>query len=720
MDEKRFIARIILIKAVKKSFIKVSSEYGRRYPVLKYPIFVLNILASVLINFYIRLVTFFHKVRIGYGRNREVFARVVAIMIAATFIVSGVDGVYNGVAHGIGAASGQAVEVGSGMDEDTDEGDNLQDETDDSGSDVSDDSSENDADDDSAQDSGDAGEADDEEGGEAEKIDESEAGFVASSYVKNEGVTVTVIADKNVFPANCSLSVRTVTRKEGATVDEAVDEKRDDDRNFVSSYTYDIKIIDSEGNEIEPDTDKGKVRVIFEIDEVKNDNLKADIYHIKNEDDDLRAEKLETEKGLYENKEVAAAETDGFSYYTVEFTYGRKQYVMEGDTEVLLSDILDEVGLSGEVSDARVSDDTLFSAFKDGGVWKVQALQAFDTEETLTVLIDGVEYVIEVTDDPGNQQSGYKVLLWLAENDSTGITTYSKAVTDIFASAGVTVKEVKKNVITAEDIADVQMVYMLMWRSAISVNDNKELLKGFVNKGGRIVMNGENPGCAPDGNRCFSSLAAELGAGFEIQSKYEATGNPVVLNTASSLVDNAEGATPIAAAHINTFGDAVWVAKVKGNKNDGSDDVVFIADQKAGKGYITVFSDVNFFHHSTIQPAGAAILNNLLTDSVKNIEKVNANPHIETDNITILSATSHAYYRLLDENGNPLTKDNTGISAFDKDGNDVSIHIDNNGWIQGVGAGEETDILNIRGLTHDTPYVLQTVSDEGYNSGNPE
>ena len=111
MDKKRFETRILYIKAVKKSFIKVSSEYGRRYPAFKYAFFALNVVAAVLINLFIELLTFFHRVHTGFVSRRDAFARAVAVFVAATLVVAGVDGIYTSVAYGSGAASGQAVEI---------------------------------------------------------------------------------------------------------------------------------------------------------------------------------------------------------------------------------------------------------------------------------------------------------------------------------------------------------------------------------------------------------------------------------------------------------------------------------------------------------------------------------------------------------------------------------------------------------------------------------
>ena len=87
------------------------------------------------------------------------------------------------------------------------------------------------------------------------------------------------------------------------------------------------------------------------------------------------------------------------SSYTVEFTYNGKQYVMNGDTTVELSGILDCIGIAGTPTSVSVSDESLFSATQINGKWTVTAHQAFHTDEWMKVTIDGAEYEIVVTDD---------------------------------------------------------------------------------------------------------------------------------------------------------------------------------------------------------------------------------------------------------------------------------------------------------------------------------
>ena len=230
-----------------------------------------------------------------------------------------------------------------------------------------------------------------------------------------DGVKITVTADEGVFPEGARLFADKLTKAKEEAAQEAVESERDEDQNVAVSYTFDIKVLDQEGKEIEP-ADQSKVKLSFTLDEVADENLSTNVYHISENTDnsdarntvngsgdtaaqdgdaaELTAEKLQVKtKG-----NTATAETDGFSFYTVEFTYNDLQYVMPGDNSIALSEILNKVGLTGEVSDVEVSDESLFSAEKEDGEWLVTAYQAFSTDEWMKVTINGVVYEIVVTD----------------------------------------------------------------------------------------------------------------------------------------------------------------------------------------------------------------------------------------------------------------------------------------------------------------------------------
>ncbi|MBR1815584.1 MAG: InlB B-repeat-containing protein [Lachnospiraceae bacterium] len=248
----------------------------------------------------------------------------------------------------------------------------------------------------------------------SEAVDENEADNdnedmdnFSVSYEQSQAVDdvkITVSAEEGVFPDGATLTVRKVSDDEEDEAIDAVDNARVEGKNVAASYIFDIKVLDADGNEIEPNIENGNVKVSFELVETDNVNLDADIYHIVDEEEGeaLTAELLETY--IEEDQDAASsvtAMTDGFSYYVVEFTYEERQYVLDGDSSIELAVILDAVGLTGEAESVSVSDDSLFNCEKnDEGVWMVNALSAFSSEEWMKVTLDdGITYEIVVTDD---------------------------------------------------------------------------------------------------------------------------------------------------------------------------------------------------------------------------------------------------------------------------------------------------------------------------------
>lgn len=225
----------------------------------------------------------------------------------------------------------------------------------------------------------------------SEKKTDSKPAF--KDGVNLDGVKVSVSADEGTFPEGAKLSVKKVSAKEQKKVDEAVNKAREDELNVAKSYTFDVKILDKNGKEVQP-ADNKKASVSFKLDEVRDANLDVSVYHLAEKGKTLKAEELKTET----DTDKVSAETEGFSYYTVEFTYDNFQYVLDGDSSVDLTDILKNVGLEGEVSKVEVSNDKLFSAEKNDGKWTVTAKKAFTSTEWMKVTIDGIVYEIVVTD----------------------------------------------------------------------------------------------------------------------------------------------------------------------------------------------------------------------------------------------------------------------------------------------------------------------------------
>ncbi len=229
-----------------------------------------------------------------------------------------------------------------------------------------------------------------------------------------DDVSIVVEAEKGVFPKGSTLSVHKLNGEDIQDVNEAIDEIRTDNRNVALSYSYDISVLDADGEEIEPDESKGAVKISFETQTVANENLETDIYHVTEDETDFVAEKLDV---IDSDDSSVTVETDGFSVYTVEFTYGKLQYVLAGDLEVLLSEVLEKIGLVGEVTNAVASNSELFVVEQENDGWTVSAKRAFSSGEWLKVTINGVEYQIAVTDDAvvsfaggdGTEENPYQV-----------------------------------------------------------------------------------------------------------------------------------------------------------------------------------------------------------------------------------------------------------------------------------------------------------------------
>ena len=230
-------------------------------------------------------------------------------------------------------------------------------------------------------------------------------GFVMSE--KEGDVIVTVRADEGVFPEDAVLSVKKLSRKEQKKVDAVMEDEQSEDKNIALSYTFDIKILDAEGREIQP-AEGRKVEVSFETVHASNPNLEAEIYHIaeSSKGNELTAERLDAETD--KKGDTVVAETAGFSYYTVVFEYDRVSYQFTPDSinegECYLRYILEGAQLEVEVKDVTEvssSDPDLIVPYVNDitGARMVRVTDFFDSKETLYVTADGVTYEIEVSCD---------------------------------------------------------------------------------------------------------------------------------------------------------------------------------------------------------------------------------------------------------------------------------------------------------------------------------
>ncbi len=110
---------------------------------------------------------------------------------------------------------------------------------------------------------------------------------VAKSFEQSttiDGITITVQADKGVFPSSAVLKVTRIA--DAALLEqysEATEEQKENNAEKIDEdiYAFDITILDKEGKEIQPDTSKGEVTVSFSNpNPSKWESEDYDVYHM--------------------------------------------------------------------------------------------------------------------------------------------------------------------------------------------------------------------------------------------------------------------------------------------------------------------------------------------------------------------------------------------------------------------------------------------------------
>lgn len=387
-----------------------------------------------------------------------------------------------------------------------------------------------------------------------EEASEAEDAKAFTREAEADGVIVKVEAGAGAFPENAELSVEKVSKKEEAKAGKAVEEARPDKVNVADSYTFDIRILDAEGNELQP-ADGEKVNVSFSMARVADKNLSADVYHItekevtdkktKETKTVLEAERLDAETNRKE--ETVAAETGGFSLYTVEFTYGELQYVMKGSGKVRAATVLKSVGLVGEIEDISVSNEELFSASKESGEWVIESHKPFKTEEWMKVTINGVVYEIVVTDAEGDITVG----TWADMQNAINAIEDGKTIVlqnDLIAGSGdkrfavtngkkftidLAGHTINRNLSSKDEddghIFDVGTGTVTIKSSA----EGAKLTGGYDENGGGIVIGG-NGALTIENVEISGNHASEDGAGIYVYGKLNMTDGVIENNTSKS------------------------------------------------------------------------------------------------------------------------------------------------------------------------------------------
>lgn len=136
-----------------------------------------------------------------------------------------------------------------------------------------------------------------------------------------DDMTIVVTADPEVFPEDAVLRVKKIVvdedeEKIATAIHEVLEDPGYGEMEQDKTEAFDITILDGEGDELQPDTSKGEVRVSFECSEAVESNAEntdMQIFHLT--DDLKKAEQLENT----ENSTTGVVEvvTEHFSVYAV-------------------------------------------------------------------------------------------------------------------------------------------------------------------------------------------------------------------------------------------------------------------------------------------------------------------------------------------------------------------------------------------------------------------
>ena len=143
-----------------------------------------------------------------------------------------------------------------------------------------------------------------------------EQGKAFEQTVTVDGVRIRVSAEEGAFEDGARLSVVRVPSKDLKEVENAVADARAKDELVTSAYAFDIKILGQDGSVLQPAGGK-KIKVSFETKEAADGSLGAVVYHLVNANNNITAKKLAT--AINRDAKTAEAQTDGLSYYVVEF-----------------------------------------------------------------------------------------------------------------------------------------------------------------------------------------------------------------------------------------------------------------------------------------------------------------------------------------------------------------------------------------------------------------
>ena len=232
-------------------------------------------------------------------------------------------------------------------------------------------------------------------------VEESEEAFHEEQEIS--GVFVTVKADPGVFPAGAKLQVKKVGKAAERKVDSALKEKLLENReNLLESMIFDISVLNKDGEEVQPDTTKGEVKVQFShIPFLQEDAEKQiSVFHLDSVD--AAAEKLAAEK-IEEKENAVEVSAEHFSLFAVSLV--KKENSFSDTVAVELGDTISLYKLLRQ-------DVLRCEAMKETDPAVVRLKHDGDGQVAIEALHEGTARLLITTkDDLGEEKKEYRIIV---------------------------------------------------------------------------------------------------------------------------------------------------------------------------------------------------------------------------------------------------------------------------------------------------------------------
>ena len=200
-----------------------------------------------------------------------------------------------------------------------------------------------------------------------------------------DGIRISVSADAGVFPKGSVLKAKKLVKKaDKKKVEASIEEKlKEEDSTLAESFIFDISIRDKDGEEIQPDTSQGEVKVSFEQLDLSalQEGKELAVFHL--DEVEAEAEKLEDVEVKHAEEKVEVT-AEHFSVFVVSFINKAykdvKSVGMIADNALMLKDLFGEDNLfNGDFSEVQAvssdHDDIVSVSKNDDGEVLLKALK---------------------------------------------------------------------------------------------------------------------------------------------------------------------------------------------------------------------------------------------------------------------------------------------------------------------------------------------------------